>query len=355
MSQVVKDIEAGWWRYLRPILFSLDAELMHESAINLLKMYSRIRTKNNFLYNDSELNLSARAMGLSFKNPIGLAAGFDVNGDCLPALEYLGFGFIEVGGVTENAQPGNARPRIFRLPKDRGLINRLNFDNKGIFYLRKNLERARRRPITVPIGVNLGKSNFSGIDDVPKEYVRVFSIIHDVADYITMNISCPNSEGLGVYQNSNYLRVLLDNICGYNEMLSRKVPILLKLGPDLSDEAGISAARIAHEYGLSGLVVSNTTKQRPFLTTTEDFGAGGLSGQPLFARSTELLEVIAKEFSTKLTLIGSGGIMDGPSAVAKLKARAHLLQVYTGFIYGGPRFVETILKYVKEHYFNTSH
>lgn len=344
------------WRLLRKLAFAFDAERMHETAIHLLKIRSL------FAFNDLSSTSIARhksfeknLMGLSFLNPIGLAAGFDVDAECLPALQLFGFGFIEVGGVTEHAQPGNKKPRIFRLPDDQAIINRLNFYNQGVQGLRKRLFKLREKNrLFVPVGVNLGKSNFSAIDDVPKEYLRTFEQVCDVADYVTINVSCPNTDGLARYQTTQSLGVLLDTVCNFNETLPKRVPLLLKLGPDLTNEEAIAAAEIAVDYRLAGLIISNTTKKRNGLSTTSDFGPGGLSGKPLFERSTQLLRCVAKDYGKKLTLIGSGGIMNGTSALEKLNAGADLLQIYTGFIYGGPSFVKKLLHFLSPHFTSKS-
>lgn len=341
------------WKIMRKLAFSFDAEHMHELAISLLKIRSL------FIKKDIESSSIARdpslkkqVMGISFKNPIGLAAGFDVDGECLPALSALGFGFIEVGGITEQPQAGNPKPRIFRLPEDTAIINRLNFYNKGADNLRKNILKYRKNnQIFVPVGINLGKSNSSSLDDVPCEYLRTFKKIYDVADYVTINVSCPNSEGLSRYQTAHSLGVLLDTVCNYNETLTKKVPLLLKLGPDLTNEEAMACAEIAVDYRLAGLVISNTTTKRMGLSTAQDFGPGGLSGQPLFESSTQLLRCVAKDYGDRLVLIGSGGITDGVKALEKFNAGADLLQVYTGFIYAGPNFVINLLQYLKTYYF----
>ncbi len=341
------------WRIIRRLAFSFDAEHMHEAAISLLKVGSFFFRKDlskNHIARDPQLK--KELMGLNFPNPVGLAAGFDVDGESLSALQSLGFGFIEVGGITEEAQAGNPKPRIFRLPDDNAIINRLNFYNKGVANLRANLVGLREKNrLFIPIGVNLGKSNFSTIDQVPNEYLRTFQQIYDVADYVTINVSCPNTEGLQRYQTAKSLGSLLDTVCNFNETLAKKVPLLLKLGPDLTNEEALACADIALDYSLAGLIVSNTTTKRNGLCTSFDYGSGGLSGQPLFERSTQLLRCVAKDYHHKLSLVGSGGIMDGASALAKLNAGADLIQVYTGFVYGGPSFVRQILTYLRDHYF----
>lgn len=341
------------WRIMRKLAFSFDAEHMHEVAVLLLKAASQFMGKDLSKSHIARQPIFEKNIfGLQFPNPIGLAAGFDVDGECLPALQALGFGFIEVGGITEYPQPGNPKPRIFRLPEDKAIINRLNFYNKGVTNLRTNLLSLREKnKLFIPIGVNLGKSNFSDIDQVPAEYLRVFKQIHDVADYITINVSCPNTAGLHKYQTASSLGILLDTVCNFNETLPKKVPLLLKLGPDLSNEEALACADIALDYDLAGLVVSNTTTKRNGLQSTRDYGAGGLSGQPLFERSTQLLRCVAKDYHHKLSLIGAGGIMDGAAALAKLNAGADLLQIYTGFVYGGPFFVHQLLQYLHDHFF----
>jgi dihydroorotate dehydrogenase len=337
------------WKLMRRIAFSLDAEWMHETAIFLLKLRSLLAFSDlptTSIARDQ--TLTQHLMGLTFRNPIGLAAGFDVDAECLPALQLLGFGFIEVGGITEHPQLGNKKPRIFRIPEDKAIINRLNFYNHGVHRLRKRLFNLREKNrLTVPIGVNLGKSNFTAIEDVPKEYVRTFQHICDVADYVTINISCPNTDGLSGYQTAHSLGKLLDTVCNFNETLPKRIPLFIKLGPDLTNEEAIACAEIALDYQLAGLVISNTTQKRNGLSSAKDYGPGGLSGQPLFERSTQLLRCISKDYGKKLVLIGSGGIMDGTSALAKLNAGADLLQVYTGFIYGGPHFVKNLLAYLQ--------
>lgn len=348
-SKLETDKKPGWlWKAFIRIASTFDAEHVHEWVIALLKIKSHLGPNALALGDES---LSKDVMGLRFKNPIGLAAGFDVNGECVPALQALGFGFIEVGGTTEHPNAGSARPRLFRLPEDRALINRLNFFNKGVKRLRKNLIAWRNRGlIHVPIGVNLGKSQKTSLEQAPDEYARIFKQLWDVADYVTINVSCPYAEGVSSYQTANSLGCLLDALCNINENLSTKVPLLLKLGPDLSNEEAVACAEIALDYRLAGLVISNATVKHNGLLTTGDFGPGGLSGQPLFERSTQLLRCVAKDYGGKLSLIGSGGIMDGAAALAKLNAGADLLQVYSGLVYGGPDFVPELLNYLRLHY-----
>lgn len=346
--------EVWQWDMVKRLAFSFDAEHMHELAIKFLNVASFfIRKDLNANDLAREPIFSKSLMGLTFRNPIGLSAGFDVDAECLPAMQHLGFGYIEVGGITKEPQNGNPKPRLFRLPKDKAIINRLNFYNKGASRLRERLTKLREAErIFVPIGINLGKSNSSNVEDVPDDYLATFKEIHDVADYITINVSCPNALGLEKYQSSAGLKLLLDKLDNFNESLPKKLPLLLKLGPDLNNEEAMACAEIAIDYGLSGLVISNTTTKRYGLITEQDFGAGGLSGRPLFERSTQLLRCIAKDYGKKLTLIGSGGIMEGSHALTKLNAGADILQVYTGFVYNGPTFVYHLLKYLRLYHFS---
>jgi dihydroorotate dehydrogenase len=338
-----------FWRILRKVAFSLDAELMHEMAVKSLRLLSPFFRKDlpeSSIARDQ--SFKTERAGLLFRNPVGLAAGFDVDGECIPALQRLGFGFIELGGITEFPQAGNKRPRIFRIAEEKAIINRLNFYNKGVNHLKQQLIPLREHNrIYVPIGVNLGKSNFSAIENVPEEYLSVFKHMCDVVDYVTINVSCPNTEGLERYQTTESLGTLLDTLCNFNEKRKKSVPLLLKLGPDLTNEEAIACAETALDYHLTGLVISNTTKKHNELSTKVDFGPGGLSGEPLFERSTQLLRCVAHDYGGKLLLVGAGGIMDSGKAIAKFNAGADLLQVYTGFVYGGPRFVFDLLKSLK--------
>jgi len=336
------------WHLCRRLAFNFDAESVHELTILLFKIKS-LWAANSLPAQDP--SLIKEIMGLRFPNPIGLAPGFDINADCLPALQALGFGFIEVGGITEKAQNGSAKPRIFRLPEDRALINRLNFCNLGVENLKKKLLYWRNKNlIQIPIGVNLGTSSL-GLEPEPKQYANSFKHIWDVVDYVTINISCANGERPSMLQTARSLGSSLDAICNINENLAIRIPLLLKLGPDLSNEEAVACAEIALDYRLAGLVISNTTAKRNGLLSQHDFGTGGLSGQPLFERSTQLLRCIAKDYGGRLTLIGSGGIMDGQSALAKLNAGADLLQIYSALVYGGPAFVKLLLNYLRVHYF----
>lgn len=354
-SEWEKELKGDFWQWdiVKRLAFSFDAEHMHEFAIKMLSLASLLPFRDLDQKDIARDRIFAKSvMGLSFPNPVGLSAGFDVDAECLPALQLLGFGSIEVGGITERAQTGNPKPRIFRLPKDKAIINRLNFYNKGAKRLRKKLSALKEKNrLFVPVGINLGKSNSGSLDDVPNEYLATFKEIHEVADYVTINVSCPNALGLERYQTSQSLGALLDTVCNFNEKLSRSVPLLLKLGPDLNNDEAMACAEIAIDYGLSGLVISNTTTKRYGLLTTTDYGPGGLSGTPLFERSTQLLRCIAKDYGEKLTLIGSGGIMEGSQALAKLNAGADLLQVYTGLVYNGPSFVRHLLKYLRLYHF----
>jgi dihydroorotate dehydrogenase len=342
-----KELKGDFWQWdiIKRLAFSFEAEHVHEFTIKLLSLAS-LTIKKDLPKSDIARNtiFSKSLMGLHFVNPIGLSAGFDIDAICLPALQLLGFGYIEVGGVTEHAQ--SAPKRIFRLPKDRAIINSPNFYNQGAKKLHKRLATLREKSrLFVPIGINLGVANLGSISH---QYLATFKQLHDVADYITINVDSLS----GVHQDTESLHELLDRVCHFNQSLPKSVPILLKLSPDLDNQEAIACAEVAIDYGLLGLVISNATTKRVGLSTTTDFGPGGLSGVPLFERSTQLLRCIAKDYGKKLVLMGSGGIMDGSQALTKLNAGADLLQVYTGFIYNGPSFVRHLLKYLKLYHFS---
>jgi dihydroorotate dehydrogenase len=277
--------------------------------------------------------------GLTFPNPIGLAAGFDKNGVAIPAWAALGFGFVEIGTVTAKAQPGNPRPRIFRYPEQEALINRLGFNNDGADVVAARLRKAREsgRWPRIPVGINIGKSKVTPIENAADDYLHSFRLLHEFADYLVLNVSSPNTPGLRSLQEHDALEQLLRAIRDENQV-SRK-PILLKIAPDLalSDLDQIIATCEANE--IAGIIATNTTLNHTSIPRALD-QAGGLSGRPLREKSTELIRAIAAR--SRLPVIASGGIVDAESAREKLEAGAQLLQVYTGYIYRGPGLLREI-------------
>ncbi len=314
------------WPLCKNVLFRADAEHAHRLAMGVLKHWPS-------------------GLGRAVPNPLGLAAGFDKNGECLLAWQALGFGFVEVGTVTAHAQPGNPKPRLFRLPKDLALFNRMGFNNEGASNVAQRIAATRQTGcLAIPIGVNIGKSKIVDIQDANDDYLSAFNQVADVADYVAINVSSPNTPQLRELQNSERLASLLDTLSNANQSRKNPLPLFLKLAPDLTDEMAITASTTALKYGLTGLIISNTTTSRSNLTEQVPSGDGGISGKPVFLRSTTLLSLLHKEIGEKLILIGAGGIIDSNTARQKLDAGADLLQVYTGFIYGGPLFARQILR-----------
>ncbi len=337
---------SGPWRLLRPLLFHLDAEHAHALAMALARRWSALasgRSGAGDIARDGSLRLSA--MGLDFPNPIGLAAGLDKDAEAVPAWQAMGFGFVEVGTVTALPQPGNPKPRLFRLPADAALINRMGFNNAGAEAMTVRLTRLRERGVLdIPLGVNIGKSKVTPADAAAADYRRSFELLGELADYVVVNISSPNTPGLRDLQTIDQVRAIVDAIQGRNQQLGRPRPLLVKLAPDLADADAIACAGAALDAGCAGLVLTNTTIRFDGLRGSTEGMSGGLSGGPVFERSTELLRLVRQAVGPEPVLIGVGGIMDPEGARAKLAAGADLVQVYTGLIYGGPDFVRQLLR-----------
>jgi dihydroorotate dehydrogenase len=336
----------GWWGLLRPLLFRLDPELAHDLTLGLLARWSA-RFSGHLPARDPARapGLGRRLMGLHFPNPLGLAAGLDKEARAVPAWQALGFGFVEVGTVTALPQPGNPRPRLFRLPADQAIVNRMGFNNAGAEAMAVALQRLRARGcLEVPLGVNLGKSKVSPVEQAPEDYRTSFQHLGELADYVVVNISSPNTPGLRDLQRIDEVRRIVDAIQGPNQRLPQPRPLLLKLAPDLSDEDAIGCARAAMDEGCAGLILTNTTIRFEGLTSPTEGLSGGLSGQPLFGRSTALLRRVRDALGSEAVLIGVGGIMGVEHARAKLAAGADLIQVYSGLIYGGPGLPRRLLR-----------
>ncbi len=308
-------------------------------------------------------NLQKTVFGLSFKNPVGLGAGFDKNAKYLRELECLGFGFIEIGTVTPLPQDGNEKPRLFRLPKDKALINRMGFNNDGVKVIAERLKkwkesqqtadsdsRLRTNDSPLIIGGNIGKNKITSNEEAWKDYEICFRELCPYVDYFVVNVSSPNTPGLRELQEKESLKKILTNLQTINQeqIISQQKPILLKIAPDLSDEQLDDIIALAGEIKLNGLVATNTTTSRDLLqtnkTTLQWAGAGGLSGLPLKARSLEILKYIHTGTNGMLPIIGSGGIFSAADAKEKLSKGALLVQVWTGFIYEGPGIVKRICK-----------
>ena len=319
-------------RLVRPLLFALDAETAHHFAIGCLRYFSALIPKTT-------LTRPTNVFGLEFRNPVGLAAGFDKNGVALLAWEALGFGFIEIGTVTAQAQPGNPPPRIFRYREQCALINRLGFNNDGAEVIAKRLRnfRVREHWPRIPVGINIGKSKATPLENAAEDYLFSFRLLHEFADYVVLNVSSPNTPGLRTLQEHEALVELLRTIT--REGASK--PILLKIAPDLSDADLAQIIIACEENGVAGIVATNTTLDHSAIPKAKD-EAGGLSGAPLREKSTAMVRAITAQ--TKLPVIGVGGILDAASAREKFGAGAKLIQLYTGYIYRGPSLIREIVE-----------
>lgn len=342
---------------LRPVLFRLPPETAHELALRTLKLslgakwLRRLAAGRLSRAPGGELS----RFGLTFRNPIGLAAGFDKNGTAVECLAALGFGFIEVGTVTQHAQPGNPRPRLFRLPRDRALINRQGFNNHGAAALAAQL--AAHRPDCV-LGVNIGKSRIVPVEDAIDDYLASFDLVYAHADYIVVNVSSPNTPNLRELQQADALSALLDALQQRNRELAQRhgraepVPLLVKIAPDLEISELEAIVEVASRARLAGIIATNTTTSRAGLLTSAEkvaaFGQGGLSGAPLRARSTEMIAALYRLTNGRLAIVGVGGIFNAADAWEKICAGASLLQLYTGFIYEGAGIVREINEGLEE-------
>jgi len=326
-------------KVVRPLLFSIDPERAHHLAIGLLRRASHVNLALRLLQRFQLAAKPKTVFGVTFPNPIGLAAGFDKNGVALPALAALGFGFIEIGTVTAKSQPGNPKPRIFRYSKEQALINRLGFNNDGADIVANRLRRWREsgRWPTVPVGINIGKSKATPLDQAPADYLHSFRRLRKFADYIVLNVSSPNTPGLRSLQERDALASLLRAV--WEENRDAK-PLLLKISPDLSVAELAEIVATCEEHQIAGIIATNTTLDHSSIPSDTD-QPGGLSGAPLREKSTALVRFIAA--SSAIPVIGCGGIFDAESAREKIEAGAALIQIYTGFIYRGPGLLREIV------------
>ena len=328
---------------LRQFLFTLDAEKAHDLSLKWLKIIHRSGLTRFWPKPNSA---PRRVMGLEFKNPVGLAAGFDKNGDYIDALAVLGFGFIELGTVTPRPQPGNPFPRLFRLPKQQAVINRMGFNNKGVDYLVAKIKASLFSGI---IGVNIGKNLTTDVAHAHKDYLYCLQKAYPHADYVAVNISSPNTPGLRNLQSKDHLGSLLGLIQAERDALFQKhhkyVPVVVKIAPDLSDAEIVSFVKIFQNFNLDGIIATNTTLSREGVETSGlAHEPGGLSGAPLRNRASNLLKVLKSTGNNKTTLIASGGILNAEDVLQRLQSGASLVQVYTGLIYSGPWLVNETVK-----------
>ena len=326
--------------FVRPLLFSLDAETAHHVTVGLLGRASNFDPALRVLRSFQPASKPKSLFGLNFSNPIGLAAGLDKNGVALPAWAALGFGFIEIGTVTAQAQPGNPKPRIFRLPAEQALINRLGFNNDGADAIAQRLARLREsgRWPAVPVGINIGKSRVTPLEQATDDYLYSFRTLRDFADYITLNVSSPNTPGLRELQEPERLSELLSAIG--NEAGTTPKPLVVKISPDLSGAELKTILAVCEKNGVSGIIATNTTLDHSSIAPQLD-QAGGLSGAPLRNKSTALSREIATQ--STIPVIASGGIFNAESAGEKFQAGAQLIQLYTGLVYRGPQLLREIM------------
>src|SRR3954451_13580326 len=318
-------------RIVRPLAFSASAEAAHHAAIRSLSIASSRPALLRLLERFKPPERSTAAFGLTFPNPVGLAAGFDKNGVALPAWAALGFGFIEIGTVTARPQLGNPKPRIFRYPEQQALINRLGFNNDGADVIAQRLRVLREsgRWPAVPIGINLGKSKVTPLEDAVEDYLYSYRLLSPFADYVVLNVSSPNTPGLRSLQEHDALEQLLRGVCSEN---AGRKPVLLKIAPDLSLTELEQILCTAAQNGVAGIIATNTTLDHSAIPSGRD-ETGGLSGRPLRHKATEFVRAITAQ--SKLPVIASGGVIDGESAREKIEAGARLVQVYTGYVYRG--------------------
>lgn len=325
-------------KLLRPFLFSLPAETAHHLTLGILSRFPALARMHAA---KSEPSAATSAFGVNFPVPVGLAAGMDKNGVALPAWEELGFGFAEIGTITAHAQPGNPKPRLFRYPRHEALINRMGFNNDGAEAVAARLGRLKQsgRWPRIPIGINLGKSKVTPLEEAHADYARSFKLLRPFGDYFVINVSSPNTPGLRDLQATAALREIIRAIQA--EEGGREIPLLVKIAPDLEDADVLDIVAVAEEEGLAGIIATNTTLDHSAVPP-EANQQGGLSGKPLAARSTEILRLARTR--TSLPLIGSGGIMNAEDAGEKFKSGASLVQIYTGFVYRGPALIEEIAR-----------
>ena len=334
---------------LRPLLFQFDPEEVHHFSMTGLRFATAtpiVREIMGALWQENAPRLERKLWGLRFKNPIGLAAGFDKDALLADRWRYLGFGFVEVGTVTPKPQTGNPRKRLFRLPTDQAVINRMGFNNQGVEAMAYRLQRAQRG--SVVLGANIGKNKTTPNEQAVDDYLVCFERLFDLVDYFVVNVSSPNTPGLRSLQEREPLTRLLATLQDRNQGRPQPKPLLLKIAPDLNQAQLDDIIAVAQDTQLSGLIATNTTISRAGLQTpaaqVEAMGAGGLSGKPVTQAAEDVLRYLHQQTQGQLPLIGVGGIMNGQDAQRRLDAGASLLQVYTGFVYQGPGFVKQLLQ-----------
>lgn len=337
------------YQLVKPLFFKLDPERAHHFVVQRLQWFYDHFPLGKLLlrrwFDVHVKGLETEVFGLKFKNPIGLAAGFDKNGEYIEALSTLGFGFIEVGTVTPMPQPGNCKPRMFRLVEDQAIINRMGFNNKGVDILAARLRQLKAENPVI-IGGNIGKNKQTPNEEAVSDYLKCFEKLHEVVDYFVVNVSSPNTPGLRELQEKEPLKRILNALQERNLANSVVRPILLKIAPDLTNEQLNDIVDIVAETGISGVIATNTTIDREGLKANDRLKneAGGVSGKPLTNRSTEVIKYLSERSGSAFPIIGVGGISTPEDVREKMNAGASLVQVYTGFIYEGPDLVKKLCR-----------
>lgn len=332
---------------LRNILFSFSAERSHDLSLEWMSALNRLGLLKPFT--NTPAPMPTEVMGIQFPNPVGLAAGLDKNADHIDALGSLGFGFVEVGTVTPRPQPGNPQPRLFRLKEQQAIINRMGFNNLGLDYL---LERVQACRFNGPVGINIGKNFDTPVEEANDDYIKGMRGAYPLADYITVNVSSPNTPGLRSLQFGDSLKTLLSAIkeeqASLKEEHQRYVPVAVKIAPDMNDEEIALVSSALLEYEIDGVIAGNTTLDRDAVIGSEYAQeAGGLSGAPLTNKSTHVIKVLYSELGDQIPIIGVGGIMSGEHAAEKIDAGAKLVQIYSGLIYQGPSLIRDCVEAIR--------
>jgi dihydroorotate dehydrogenase len=341
------------YRLLRPILFLFDPEKVHHFAFSFLQVLSRIpgvMALQRMLFDDESPVLEKQLLGLTFRNRVGLAAGFDKDASLIDELSCFGFGFIEIGTLTPHPQPGNERPRLFRLPADGAIVNRMGFNNNGVI---DAVERLKARESSVIIGGNIGRNKITPNDKAFEDYNYCIEALHPYVDYFVVNVSSPNTPNLRELQEKEPLKNLMNQVKRLVDSKENSRPVLLKISPDLTVSQLDDVIQILKETRTDGVIATNTTISREHLTSPSELvksiGAGGVSGRPIHQKSNAVIAYLRKEMGADYPIIGVGGIMSPEDALDKIQAGADLVQIYTGFIYEGPGIVKRINRKLREN------
>lgn len=337
--------------FLKPILFRFNPETAHNMIMSSLSFLRHVPFARSFIrsiYKKNSPSLSKEVFGLNFPNPVGLAGGLDKNGEHYNDMANFGFGFVEIGSLTPKPQDGNPKPRCFRIPADKAIINRFGINNKGV---RNAVEHLKKERPEIIVAANISKNTTSINEDAAKDYETAFAMLYDFVDMFVVNVSCPNVVGLTALQDISFLSDIVDRLLDLRRYYDIYRPILLKVSPDLSKEQLDDIIDYCLRSGIDGIVAGNTTRRREGLSIDqekiEEIGNGGLSGAPIHKKNLELVRYIHQKSQDKLPIIGVGGIMSGEDAQAMLDAGASLVEIYSGFIYEGPGLVKKIIKHLE--------